>query len=62
MGDTEHEPRIQIQNGLKQWLQLRLPICEIWCETFQLFSSLVYFILPFRAKKLKNFASNFADR
>jgi len=27
--------------------KLRLPICEIWCEIFQLFRSLVYFILPF---------------
>jgi len=26
-------------------LKLRLPICEIWCEIFQLFRSFIYFIV-----------------
>jgi len=37
-------------------LKLRLPICEIWCEIYQLFRSLVYFILPFTD------IQNFSDR
>jgi len=28
-------------------IKLRLPICEIWCDIYQLFRSFVYFILPF---------------
>jgi len=37
-------------------LKLRLPICKIWCEVFQLFCSLVYFILPLIDVR------NFSDR
>jgi len=45
-----HDSKTTKRNKLK-WKQptirvkLRLPICKIWCEIFQLFHSFVYFIL-----------------
>jgi len=46
----------KIYYNRNQCIKLCLPICEIWCEIFQRFRSLVYFILPFTDVR------NFLDR
>jgi len=44
-GKSLNQPPLPATCGLPVFVKLRLPICEIWCEIFQSFRSLVYFIL-----------------